>query len=997
MIELKTLGGLHLRGPPGTDCDSVLAQPKRLALLVYLAVAHRGEHLRRDTLLALFWPELDDAHARGALRQSVRFLRRALGAQVLIAHGAGDLSVGREALWCDAVAFEAAYDAGDLNAAADLYQGDLLDGLYVSDAAPDLERWIEDERAHIRRRAAKALWHVVDECGASGNTELAAEHARRALSLFPEDESGLCRLMALLGQLEDREGATRAYETFARHLRAEYDLLPAAETTALLAAVRSRGHDAMSSGGHLIADPSGVDGAADAGARRLVRTAAAVQPRTAPAKPSPTFIHVPSHPRLRRTVRPIAAGVTVACAAMIVVASSHRDRALQSNVIAVAPWRVSGADSSLGYLAEGMVDLLGTTLTGEGGPRAVDPRTVLAAWHRATASGDAEPGQTEALHIARRLGADHLLLGEVVGSPARMVMNATLLSVASGAVRVRTVAAGPSDSLTAIVDELTARLLVLHAREGAHRVTSATSASLPALRAYLDGQAAYRHGRYRDAVENFSLALDRDSTFALAGWGIASAAGWVESGSAGALASDEHRGLKVALGWQHRLSARDRALIRAEAGRRYPEPMWVGDCVEEWGRAVTLAPDQPEAWFWFGDCFYHAGALLPIGTARSRAADAFARSLKLDSTVAGSLAHLVEMAARDGDRAAVRQLGTLYLARDSSADAAAYMRWRMAVALDDKGVLNTLRRGFERASVSSLLHMLVIMQMDGVGLGDADDAAAALRHRSNAPEDRLSVASVLWDLALTRGRPRAALVAGRAWRAAGGAGSDYLERTIGQALFADGDREAAQAALRALVDRSDPRANNAQTGGAEIQSALCARSLWDVLHGQTAATRAAIGTLRMPAMPHDTNGVVGKSAMCAATLEALLTATTKSPEAASALWRLDSLASRGALSFPVTWLGAENLVIARLLEARGDVPRALAAVRRRVYGGLYPTTFLAPSLREEGRLAALSGDREGAIRAYRHYLALRASPELAHQADVQHIRDRLTALEGERP
>ncbi|MBA3560881.1 MAG: hypothetical protein H0W30_20085 [Gemmatimonadaceae bacterium] len=52
-------------------------------------------------------------------------------------------------------------------------------------------------------------------------------------------------------------------------------------------------------------------------------------------------------------------------------------------------------------------------------------------------------------------------------------------------------------------------------------------------------------------------------------------------------------------------------------------------------------------------------------------------------------------------------------------------------------------------------------------------------------------------------------------------------------------------------------------------------------------------------------------------------------------------------------------------------------------------------MREEGRLAAATGDREGAIRAYSHYLALRenAEPSLAHQ--VAQVRAEFQKLIGE--
>ncbi len=57
-----------------------------------------------------------------------------------------------------------------------------------------------------------------------------------------------------------------------------------------------------------------------------------------------------------------------------------------ARVVAVLPFRVAGADPALQYLREGMVDLLAIKLTGEGGPRAADPRAVLSAWRRAGGS-----------------------------------------------------------------------------------------------------------------------------------------------------------------------------------------------------------------------------------------------------------------------------------------------------------------------------------------------------------------------------------------------------------------------------------------------------------------------------------------------------------------------------------------------------------------------------------------------------------------------------------
>jgi serine/threonine-protein kinase len=70
VIELRTLGGVDLQGPERRELRSIVAGPKRLALLAYLALQSPAGFQRRDTLLGLFWPELDQEHARNALRNA---------------------------------------------------------------------------------------------------------------------------------------------------------------------------------------------------------------------------------------------------------------------------------------------------------------------------------------------------------------------------------------------------------------------------------------------------------------------------------------------------------------------------------------------------------------------------------------------------------------------------------------------------------------------------------------------------------------------------------------------------------------------------------------------------------------------------------------------------------------------------------------------------------------------------------------------------------------
>ena len=82
---------LLLLGPPHLERNGQTLEPdtrKATALLAYLAVTDRFH--TRDALAALLWPEMDDTHARAALRRTLSSLKAAVGA--------GPLYISRDGL-----------------------------------------------------------------------------------------------------------------------------------------------------------------------------------------------------------------------------------------------------------------------------------------------------------------------------------------------------------------------------------------------------------------------------------------------------------------------------------------------------------------------------------------------------------------------------------------------------------------------------------------------------------------------------------------------------------------------------------------------------------------------------------------------------------------------------------------------------------------------------------------------------------------------------------
>lgn len=231
------LGALDLRRRTGNTFRAVQLQPKRLALLGYLSATAPSGFCRRDTLLALFWPESAEEHARNALNQAVHEIRRVLGREVLLSHGADGLGLSAESFWCDTVAFEEALERGAYADALDLYRGRMLDGVHVEDA-PEFEHWLDMQRERLLRRACEAAGRLAREEEDRGNTVGAARWLHRLLDLAPDRETDLRHLMRLLDASGDRAGALRAYRTVSGRLRRELDLTPSPETQALVARIR---------------------------------------------------------------------------------------------------------------------------------------------------------------------------------------------------------------------------------------------------------------------------------------------------------------------------------------------------------------------------------------------------------------------------------------------------------------------------------------------------------------------------------------------------------------------------------------------------------------------------------------------------------------------------------------------------------------------------------------------------------------------------------------
>ena len=954
MFRLQAFGGLSVVAEDGL-IPGAFTQPRRLALLALLAVA-RDRGLSRDKVVAYLWPERDAAHAHHALNQLLHTQRK-LFAPEDPCLGGKTLRLNPAVIHSDVGEFESALDRGDVEAAVRLWGGPFLDGFFLTDA-PEFERWAEGQRGRLIRRLSAAYVNLANDAAAQAALDRSAQWWQRAAEINPLDSQIALHAVEALAAMGNRADAIRHAQRHGERLRNELGVAQDARLEALVARLRTT--------------PQTVPGGVERAATPAVRAGAR---GTRP-----------------RVLISLGIALVVIVGALAYLRRARVPAALDPNVVAVLPFRVTGADPALGYLREGMVELLAVKLTGEGGPRAVDPGAVLSAWRRRGGTLTKDLDHDAALAVARHLGAGRLIEGSVVGTSGHVLVHASVIRVASGRRVELAGVEGSADSIASLVDLLTARVLAGEAGQS-ENLAGLTTNSLPALRAFLDGQAAYRSGSYRHAVQYLTRALQLDSSFALAGLELSSAAS--------RCCSEQIKpGLRVAWAARDRLSARARALLTAEAGPGYPDSLSQRvEHLRTWELAVATIPDDADAWFGLGDQLLHWGPILGVPDTRNRANAAFRRALELDSSFAGPLQRLVEIAATSEDTATVRRLGTLYLARDSTSEIGGYLKWRMALALEDERALFRLREQFPQMNDQSLGEIIDIAQYDGVGTVDVERAVNALHHRASTRNQQETVFMTAWSAALNSGRPTDALEAQDAWRRAVTRVDPRIPQQLQvlDAIYWQGDTTAANKMALHLARSADAPLATGLADRSRQYGDVCVVSQWRLWHGQVGGVERAIALLRAATPPHGSSSDVRSTvnpAVCAAVLQAWLTTVRGASESPHALSVLDSLMALGPE--PGLVIQYPNLVSARLHELQGDRRGALAAVRRRYYDA-GPPVYLSTYLLEEGRLAALTGDRPGAVRAYRHYLALRPNPEPSATAEVDHVRAELASLTGERP
>ena len=242
-LSLKLFGDVKLLRGAAQE----IALPRKTQLLLAYLALNTGQRHPRDKLAALLWQDRPEEQARQSLRQCLFTLGKALGDDQppLVLAARNQLSLDSDRVAVDVWRFErhvAADSPEDLQQAATLYGGDLLDGLSFEDDS--LDAWCAAERTRLRDLFYEALATLTSHHVDTLNLDAAIETGRRLAGLDPLREDAHRSLMRIYHRVGRRADALKQYQQCVDILRRELNVEPEAATTRLYLEIRRRRDEA---------------------------------------------------------------------------------------------------------------------------------------------------------------------------------------------------------------------------------------------------------------------------------------------------------------------------------------------------------------------------------------------------------------------------------------------------------------------------------------------------------------------------------------------------------------------------------------------------------------------------------------------------------------------------------------------------------------------------------------------------------------------------------
>jgi DNA-binding SARP family transcriptional activator/TolB-like protein len=427
-VLLRLLGGARIE-VDDMPFGGRAAHRRRVGLLAVLA-ASAPRPISRERLVALFWPEHSPEAARRLLSESLYVLRREFGDTAILST-ADELRLNTDVIGSDLAMLREALARGDLERAVATYAGDFLDGWFIPDT-PELERWIEEERAKLGRVHLEALQTLAERDELLGSWEMAVSRWREISRLDPYSSRVTLRLARALAATGEPGAALQAIAAHESILRADLDVAPDAELAAFRHSLRLSPESSRMPAGTPSTKPlAQVTRVAPPTPRDDLPNAASAESVSDVSEPSEvTRVDAPAtSPHVsdrnifgglrRNTLALVALLAAVVVTATAVVASRSTKR--EPERVAVLYFDDLSPRRDIGYLADGLTDQLIHELTGVNAFRVVTPNA--ARLYR----GRGVPFDS----IGRAFGARYVVTGSVERSGDQLKVTVGLIDAPS--------------------------------------------------------------------------------------------------------------------------------------------------------------------------------------------------------------------------------------------------------------------------------------------------------------------------------------------------------------------------------------------------------------------------------------------------------------------------------------------------------------------------------------------------------------------------------------
>lgn len=237
-IHISSLGSSEVRGH-GPDTIRFRLTKTKL-LMIYLAWQD-GRATSREKLAYLLWGDHPATQARASLRQVLSELRKILEplAPACLHADGEDISLEPSCIDLDALQFlrlSRLKDEASLQKAADLYRGQVLDGIDLGSAG--FEDWVGQERRLFHQTATKTVYRLIDLNIDKGHRTKAIENAEKLIELDPLDEATYRKLMKLRAAEGQFHASLQLFEQCKEILLDELAIDPQSETVRLAEKIR---------------------------------------------------------------------------------------------------------------------------------------------------------------------------------------------------------------------------------------------------------------------------------------------------------------------------------------------------------------------------------------------------------------------------------------------------------------------------------------------------------------------------------------------------------------------------------------------------------------------------------------------------------------------------------------------------------------------------------------------------------------------------------------